>query len=136
MEGKQKKEVRAEYWLEIAKDDLDSAEVLFNGQRFIHMGFMCHQAIEKSLKAYYSQNKSAVAPFTHNLVVLAEESGIFVFLSEEQRKLLDQLQPLNIEARYPSYREKLAKDLSKDYSIDLLQRTKDFHLWLKNQSLK
>ncbi len=100
------------------------------------MGFMCHQAIEKSLKAYYSRRKAAVVPFTHNLVVLAQESGAFDLLSEEQRKLLDQLQPLNIEARYPSYREKLAKDLTKSYSSDLLQRIKELHLWLKEPSSK
>jgi HEPN domain-containing protein len=103
MEEAKKEGGRDTYWLEIAEDDLEAAGVLCEGKQFVHMGFMCQQTIEKTLKACFVKRKASFAPFTHNLVVLARESGVYDILVEEQRKLLDLLQPLNIEARYPSY---------------------------------
>jgi HEPN domain-containing protein len=38
------------YWLEIASYDLKTAEAMLNSKRFLYVGFMCHQSIEKILK--------------------------------------------------------------------------------------
>ena len=38
-----------------------------------------------------------------------ERNGIDKQLSEEQLDFIDKLEPLNIEARYPSYKERLMK---------------------------
>ena len=47
----------------------------------------------------------------HSLSRLAEKTGIDQELSEEQLDFIDRLEPLNIEARYPSYKERLMKSL-------------------------
>ena len=39
----------------------------------------------------------------HSLSRLAEKSGLDKDMSEEQMDFIDELEPLNIEARYPSY---------------------------------
>jgi hypothetical protein len=41
------------YWLDIANYDLDTAEALYNSGRWLYVAFMCHQVIEKTLKARY-----------------------------------------------------------------------------------
>ena len=48
----------------------------------------------------------------HSLSRLAEKSGLDKAMSEEQTDFVDELEPLNIEARYPSYKERLMKSLT------------------------
>jgi hypothetical protein len=44
-------------------------------------------------------------------------------LNDEQKSLLNELLPLNIEARYPSHKDKLAESLTEKYCADLVIRT-------------
>lgn len=44
---------RADKWLDIVAEDLSVAELLFNNGHWLYTGFMCHQVIEKTLKAYW-----------------------------------------------------------------------------------
>ncbi len=34
--------------------DFDTANAMFDTKRYLYVGFMCHQVIEKALKAYWS----------------------------------------------------------------------------------
>ena len=58
---------RVKYWTEIADYDLGTAETLYEGGRWLYVAFMCHQAIEKTLKAYWCSTQPNDPPFTHNL---------------------------------------------------------------------
>lgn len=58
----------------------------------------------------------------HSLSRLAERTGLDKQLSEEQLDFIDKLEPLNIEARYPSYKERLMKSLTKEYCAELLSQ--------------
>lgn len=42
------------YWLDIADYDFDTAEAMYQTGRWLYVAFMCHQVIEKTLKAYWS----------------------------------------------------------------------------------
>jgi len=42
---------RAEYWIEIADYDIATAKAMLQTGRYLYVGFMCQQTIEKSLKA-------------------------------------------------------------------------------------
>lgn len=42
------KEEKVKYWLDLVDYDLDTAEALYNGERWLYVAFMCHQVIEKS----------------------------------------------------------------------------------------
>ena len=44
---------KIQYWIDIAEYDLETARVMLEGRRFLYVGFMCHQVIEKALKGYY-----------------------------------------------------------------------------------
>ena len=66
---------RVKYWLDMANYDLVSAKAMLETRRFLYVGFMCHQVAEKCLKAYYCHRRKTEPPYTHNLLVLAEQSG-------------------------------------------------------------
>lgn len=42
------------YWVEMSDYDFDTANAMLLTKRYLYVGFMCHQAIEKILKAYWS----------------------------------------------------------------------------------
>ena len=118
------------YWFEISDYDLVTAEAMFNTQRYLYVGFMCHQSIEKIFKAYYVKIKGESPPFLHSLSLLATKGDFFEDLSELQKKFIDELEPLNIETRYPSYKERLLKSLTKNKCAELLQKTIEFQKWI------
>ena len=94
---------------------------------------MCHQVIEKALKAYWSKVLEEPPLKIHHLSRLAAKSGLIDELSEDQMDFIDSLEPLNIEARYPSYKEQLMKVLTSEYCKGLLEKTKALQLWIKDR---
>jgi hypothetical protein len=44
---------------------------------------------------------------------------------------MDTLEPLNIEARYPTDREKLMRSMNRDRSVSILDKTKELYTWIK-----
>lgn len=69
---------------------------------------MCHQTIEKGLKAYFVSKYNDQPPYIHNLTRLAEKAGLFERMNEDQKDFYDFLDPLNIEARYPNEKKSAA----------------------------
>ena len=94
---------------------------------------MCHQVIEKALKAYWSKVLEEPLLKIHHLSRLAAKSGLLDELSEDQMDFIDSLEPLNIEARYPFYKEQLMKVLTSEYCKELLEKTKALQLWIKDR---
>lgn len=54
-------------------------------------------------------------------------------MTEDQLDLIDTLEPLNIEARYPSYKERLLKSLTRECCEDLIKKSEELHLWIKSK---
>lgn len=124
------------YWIEMSDYDFDTARAMLQTGRYLYVGFMCHQTIEKALKAYWSLVLDEPPLKIHHLSRLAAKTGIVNELSESQLDFIDMLEPLNIEARYPSYKEQLMKRLTPDYCKQLLNRTNELRLWIKDRLLK
>lgn len=103
--------------------------------RYLYVGFMCHQTIEKILKAYYIYIKEEHAPRTHNLNLLARESGIYYDMTEDQKDFLDLLEPLNIEARYPTDKERIMSSLNRERCNEILSKTMEMMKWIKSRLL-
>jgi len=131
-----KKDEKINYWLDISQYDLKTAEVMLGGKRFLYVGFMCHQAIEKILKAFYVSVHKENPPYTHNLSYLAEQCGIYEELSDKFKDFIDMLEPLNVEARYPTYKEELFKTLNEQRCSNIINNTKELHEWIKKKLLK
>ena len=59
---------KVKYWTEISDYDLDTAEAMFQTKRWLYVGFMCHQTIEKIFKAYWCSKIEGTGPMSHNLI--------------------------------------------------------------------
>ena len=121
------------YWKDLADYDVETAEVMYNGHRWLYVGFMCHQVIEKTIKSYWSAIKPDDIPFIHNLLKLSQSCGLVSKMSQDQLKFISELMPMNIEARYPSYKDELAKKLTPEYCKTLIDKTKELKLWIESQ---
>ena len=127
---------RIAYWIELSDYDLKTASVMLDGKRFLYVGFMAHQSIEKILKAYYAFKHSDTPPFSHRLSLLAKKASIYESLSEEQKDFMDLIEPLNVEARYPSNKGQLMRSLTEERCRDILNKAKDLQLWIRQKLSK
>jgi HEPN domain-containing protein len=92
---------QAEAWLDSARDDLGVVEEIINRDDLTHMvAFHCQQSIEKSFKAVLEEYEKTV-PRVHDLITLRNQVEKYVRLKVES-DLLNQLNELYIDARYPS----------------------------------
>ena len=123
---------KPDYWLEMAEYDIDSAKVMQQGGRYLYVGFLCHLTAEKALKAIIS-SKGTTPLKIHTLTRLAELAGVKDKLTSEQKTLLGELHPLNIEARYSAYKDKIAEILNREYCEKLIERTEAFFAWIKQE---
>jgi len=94
---------------------------------------MCHQTIGKILKAYWQLTLATLPPKTHNLAFLFEKTGLLQTLPSPFSDLIDELDPLNIQCRYPEYKEKIFRIMDENYSLRILSLTKDLFIWLKQK---
>jgi HEPN domain-containing protein len=124
---------RVKYWFEQCEYDIESAKVMFKSHRWLYVVFFCHLTIEKALKAYYELKENKIPPYIHNLRLLAEQSGIYELFSETQKDFIDKIQPMNIQARYPSYKDEMYKTLNLDICNNLISETEEMVKWIKKQ---
>lgn len=121
---------KVNYWIDLSDYDYDTAIAMMQTGRYLYVGFMCHQSIEKCLKAYYNSFNDESAPFTHSLTYLAKKANIYDILPDELKDFIDILEPLNIEARYPSHKERLMKSLTKERCQSILENTRTMKSWI------
>lgn len=124
------------YWIDIAEYDMETARAMLESKRFLYVAFMCHQSIEKILKAYHQMKSNDLPPKTHNLLSLFDKTGLLGKLDQDQSAFLDILNPLNIQVRYPEHRERILKTLSDERAKDILVRTEELFEWIKRELLK
>ena len=94
---------------------------------------MCHQTIEKIIKAYWCSKLEGASPMSHNLINIAQSCGLNAIMSEEQKLFISEIMPLNIESRYPSYKQAIAEGLTKEKCRNLIDKTKSLQIWIKDQ---
>ena len=93
------------YWLDIADYDLDTAEAMHQTGRCLYVAFMCHQVIEKTLKAYWCATRDDDPPYTHNHKRLADGCGL--------------------------YQQQLARTLTPQACRQIIDETKQMQQWIK-----
>lgn len=128
---------KSDYWFEMVEYDLETAKALLLTKRYLYVGFMCHQVIEKSLKGLIAKQciEDAV-PHIHSLTKLAKKAELYHEMSEQHKDLLDFLEPLNVEARYPSVKEKLMLSLTNSRCKQFIIGTEELSEWIKTKSSK
>ncbi|MEA4884414.1 MAG: HEPN domain-containing protein [Clostridia bacterium] len=120
-------------WVDMADYDLKTAQAMLVTERYLYVGFMCHQTIEELLKAYYARTIKDAPPYTRNLSRLANLSSAYGELSESQQDFLDIIEPLNTEARYPKEKDTILKSLTREKCELLISAAKELSAWMKSQ---
>lgn len=121
---------QANYSIDLARYDLRAAKAMLKARQRLYVGFLCHLAIEKTLKACWAYRKRGTPPFTHDLSLLAERTGLSADLDERAMVLIDFLEPMYIEGRYPTERRRTLRMLTPARCTWLMRETQRLHKWI------
>ena len=120
-------------WLKLADYDLETAQAMFDAQRFLYVAFMCQQAIEKILKALYVIQHQKTPPYTHNLIRLWEHLSLSSKTGDDQYQLLEILNSYYLESRYTEEIQELTQWLTREKTQEILRQTRQLYSWLKSK---
>ena len=73
---------KIQYWIKLSDRDFNTAEYLAKGGHNLHAGYLCHQAVEKIMKGYFTKMKQDTPPFTHDLTGLAQKAELLDLMSD------------------------------------------------------
>jgi HEPN domain-containing protein len=118
------------YWISKSREELESANIMFSMSKYTYTGFMCHQCIEKALKAYFIFKNDAKQPHEHKLSKLASMTLLLPAMSEGQKSTIEKLDPLYTKTRYEDYKNTIASLLTKAYCETLLKETEGLLSWI------
>ena len=84
--------------------------------------------LEKLLKACYVQKHKSHAPFTHNLLRLAELTELP--LSADYTDWLDEITSFNMNARYNDFKREFYKRCTLEFTSLWFERIKEIRTWI------
>ena len=122
----------AEHWIIMSKYDMETAEAMMREERYIYVSLMCHQAIEKLLKAIWAERKKKIPPRTHNIISLSRSLNLWERFDDSTRSFLAFINPLNVMSRYPPTNSPYGL-INKDQADELLNLTRGVLSWLKTE---
>ena len=118
-------------WLKQADYDMDTADAMYIGGRYLYAVFMCHLSIEKALKGLFHHVLDEVPPKTHNLLYLLNKIGKKPELTLE--KFIIKLNTASIATRYPDDLAKIQAEYTKEITENMITISKDVLKWVKTQ---
>jgi HEPN domain-containing protein len=118
----------AELWWKQSLEDLKSAEGNLGIGRYYLVAFLCHQAIEKALKALYIQKLRESPGATHSLIFLGGKVGVPKQLFGHLRKV----SPDFVVARYPNAAQGLPHEIyDREMAEERLRLAREVLGWVK-----
>ncbi|MBU2453067.1 MAG: HEPN domain-containing protein, partial [Proteobacteria bacterium] len=90
-----------DYWINEAEDNIVTADILIQKDRFLHGLFFCHLVIEKALKAHVVKTTKDIAQRSHNLILLSEKAKLK--FDNDDDIFLGILMKYQLQGRYPDY---------------------------------
>ena len=120
-----------EEWLRQADYDMDTADYMFRGGRYMYTVFMCHLSLEKALKGRYAEKLGKEPPKTHNLLYLLEKMKLT--LPEALFDFISTLNRVSVPTRYPDDLQRILKDYDKKKTKEVLDQSKQVLQWLSTR---
>ena len=117
------------HWLESAANDFQTMLQLYDSKSYAWALFLGHISTEKLLKALFVKRLKTHAPYTHNLLRIAELCDFE--LSEEQEDILDEITSFNINARYDDYKKEFYTRCSREFTIEWIEKIKMLQEWIR-----
>jgi HEPN domain-containing protein len=123
-------------WFLQAEYDIDTAETMFDGGRYMYAVFMSHLSIEKALKGLYAKVYENDPPRTHNLLYLIELIGTKseFDIPDEFKDFFQVLNEKSVPTRYPNMLYDILKEYKKSNTKQFVSRGKKVLKWLKAKS--
>ncbi len=63
--------------------------------------------------------------------MLATSCGLYDQLADNQKDTVEMLELLNIEARYPTYKEQILRDMTVEKCREIIRQTEELFEWIK-----
>lgn len=123
--------IKPDEWLRQAQYDMETADYLFEGERYFYAVFMCHLSIEKALKGLYVKRFNKTPPKTHNLIYLIE--FINIDIPGNHYDVIFTLNRISVPARYPDNLQTILKEFNKSKTIEVIEQSKEVLKWLKTK---
>jgi HEPN domain-containing protein len=118
------------YWLIEAAEALEVADHLVEKGDYSYALFFGHLAIEKLLKALYTQRRQEHAPPIHNLLRLANAAGVEP--DEHQTEALIAITAFNIESRYPDVKRSFRAKCTPEFTARQMEMIKETFAWQRS----
>lgn len=117
-------------WIEQARAEIGAAEHSQSAGDYFVVALLCHQAVEKALKALFIVRYGQAPPKTHNLVRL----GIELRLPDRFRGFIADLAPVYVASRYPDATGEIPAGLfTEKETADMLDRTLEVVVWIEQR---
>ena len=122
---------RHEEWYFQSDYDLETAFDMFKSGRYVYSIFMCHLSLEKVLKGLLVKTKGEYPSKSHSLIYFVEK--LELKMEDSTYEFLFMLNKISVPTRYPEDLRKLVAAYSKERTDNILNRTKEIQLWIKQQ---
>jgi HEPN domain-containing protein len=120
-----------EEWLRQADYDMDTAQYMFEGERYVYAVFMCHLSIEKALKGLYESKLHDIPPKTHSLVGLLDR--VNTRPPDDVARIILRLNDMNVTTRYPDELAGFQKLYTSAITTEILHAGREPLEWIKTQ---
>ena len=118
-----------ENWLASADYDIETANHMLATGRYLYVIFMCHLALEKTLKAIAAEAKGQTPTKTHDLLYLVKLADLN--LNQERLDFIGKINNASIPTRYPEDLRQAITAYPKKVAESYLEKTKEVVSWLK-----
>ncbi|MBI5650652.1 MAG: HEPN domain-containing protein [Chloroflexi bacterium] len=116
-------------WINLSDYDLETARHMLTSGRFLYVVFMCHLALEKMLKAYFTEVTQTAPTKTHDLIYLVKKSGLG--LLQAHLDFVGKINNASVPTRYPEDLQKMIAQYPDFIARDYLEKTEEVLQWLK-----
>jgi HEPN domain-containing protein len=107
------------YWLETAKSDWETVNILFVNKKYLQSLFFAHLTIEKIAKALFIKfTEEIYPPKTHDIVKLLDKTN--QTFDNETLIFLKAFNIYNLEGRYPDYLSNIYQSTTKEKASELI----------------
>jgi len=116
-------------WINLSDYDLETARHMLATGRFLYVVFMCHLALEKMLKAHFTEATQSIPKKTPDLIDLVKKSGLA--LPQSHLEFIGKINNASVPTRYPEDLQSMVAQYPDSVARDYLEKTEEVLAWLR-----